>query len=90
MLWPQAKESISRGTRTRHPRVVRQAFEGILFLLEGEEARQAVLSLSGDSKDMSTCKMRRPSLYYPEESVSHFLKKTAGRLPNKVAVIDVH
>ena len=38
---------------------------------------------------MSTLKMRRPSLSYPEESVSHFLKKTAEQFPNKTAVIDV-
>jgi len=38
---------------------------------------------------MSTSKIRRPSLPYPEEAVSHFLKKTAEQLPNKTAVIDV-
>ncbi|NWF54251.1 MAG: AMP-binding protein [Syntrophaceae bacterium] len=42
-----------------------------------------------DLKDMNTSKRRRPPLPYPEESVSHFLKNTAQRLPHKTAVIDV-
>jgi acyl-CoA synthetase (AMP-forming)/AMP-acid ligase II len=37
---------------------------------------------------MSTSKLVRPSLHYPEEPVYHLLKQTVERLPHKVAVID--
>jgi acyl-CoA synthetase (AMP-forming)/AMP-acid ligase II len=38
---------------------------------------------------MSTSRLRRPSLPYPEEPVHHLLKKTVERQPHKVAVIDL-
>jgi long-chain acyl-CoA synthetase len=38
---------------------------------------------------MSTSKLIRPSLHYPEEPLYHLLKRTVERLPHKVAVIDL-